>query len=904
MANRYWVGGSANWDATAGTKWATTSGGAGGSAVPTAADDVFFDASSGSGTTTIPASTNVSARSVNFTGYTGTFAFAATSSNLLIGDGTAGASNVALKLSSGMTLTLTANGTITLQSTSTTQQSVTSAGKTMPNLTINGAASSYLLADAMTLAAAFTLTAGTLDTGNFNVQSTSFSTTGSGNKTLSPGSSTWTLTSTNTSMTNAGTNFTLSANTSTFKSNATANAPNWGSTTWNNIVMDGSGNVLATGSSGLNCVNFTRTGTAAKTDALVLSGNITCSGTFTCNGNSTINRVWVRSSTTGTQRTITAATVTVTNSDFSDISGAGAGSWNLSAATGGTGDGLGNSGITFTTPVNRYAVAAGNWSATSTWSATSGGSSGASVPLCHDNVFLDANTPAGTVTNDMPRAAANLDCTGFTRTLQVSSAGTNWFGNFTLVSGMTVSQNNTNTFKGRGSHTITFAGKSLNSSDFDGFGGTYTQQDAASYTGTGAWSLSSGTYVTNNFSLSCLTATISGTNTRALTLGTSTISITTTATSNAWNATTTTGLTFSGASSTISLTVTTANTRTFQGGGLTYGTLNYTVAGSTGILAMGGSNYFDTINFSDVTNARTLQLANATLTTVKTFNVNGTSGKLMSVVSNSAGNPAFVELVGTPPSLDYLSIQDIYSTIPYKFYAGANSTSVSGNTNIILTAAVSGPYIVKQAEITGTATTLTATFPFGMSASANNLLVAFQNTDNDPGTTTTPTGYTANPDNPSSGTARVHGFYKVASGGETNVVLAWTNSRTAAGKLYEVAGFTGTPTLDVRDKNNTAGATSLSTGAGVTNTAQPAIGIASWAAVSSMGATVSFSNSWQEQREVAQLTSNRMAAALLTTTGSVSTTNTWTTSRAAASMMMVFKDVVTATNTGNFFAFF
>ena len=29
MADRYWVGGTASWDGTAGTKWATTSGGAG-----------------------------------------------------------------------------------------------------------------------------------------------------------------------------------------------------------------------------------------------------------------------------------------------------------------------------------------------------------------------------------------------------------------------------------------------------------------------------------------------------------------------------------------------------------------------------------------------------------------------------------------------------------------------------------------------------------------------------------------------------------------------------------------------------------------------------------------------------------------------------------------------------------
>ena len=30
MADRYWVGGTAAWDGTAGTKWALTSGGAGG----------------------------------------------------------------------------------------------------------------------------------------------------------------------------------------------------------------------------------------------------------------------------------------------------------------------------------------------------------------------------------------------------------------------------------------------------------------------------------------------------------------------------------------------------------------------------------------------------------------------------------------------------------------------------------------------------------------------------------------------------------------------------------------------------------------------------------------------------------------------------------------------------------
>lgn len=44
MADRYWVGGTATWDNTAGTKWSTTSGGAGGASVPTSSDNVYFDA--------------------------------------------------------------------------------------------------------------------------------------------------------------------------------------------------------------------------------------------------------------------------------------------------------------------------------------------------------------------------------------------------------------------------------------------------------------------------------------------------------------------------------------------------------------------------------------------------------------------------------------------------------------------------------------------------------------------------------------------------------------------------------------------------------------------------------------------------------------------------------------------
>lgn len=50
MANRYWVGGSGTWNTTNTANWSATSGGAGGASVPTASDNAFFDANSGSGT--------------------------------------------------------------------------------------------------------------------------------------------------------------------------------------------------------------------------------------------------------------------------------------------------------------------------------------------------------------------------------------------------------------------------------------------------------------------------------------------------------------------------------------------------------------------------------------------------------------------------------------------------------------------------------------------------------------------------------------------------------------------------------------------------------------------------------------------------------------------------------------
>ena len=55
MATRYWVGGTGTWDSTSTANWSATTGGAAGASAPVAADDVIFDANSGSGTATTDA---------------------------------------------------------------------------------------------------------------------------------------------------------------------------------------------------------------------------------------------------------------------------------------------------------------------------------------------------------------------------------------------------------------------------------------------------------------------------------------------------------------------------------------------------------------------------------------------------------------------------------------------------------------------------------------------------------------------------------------------------------------------------------------------------------------------------------------------------------------------------------
>jgi len=176
MANRYWVGGTANWDGTAGTKWALTSGGTGGEAVPTSADDVFFDNASGANTVTISAG-NTGAKSITCTGFTGTLA----GSNSITVSGS-------VTLDAGMTFTSTS--AFTINGTGT----ITSAGKTFNQLIVSGSGITVTLGDALTLNSTLGLTLGTFDAASYNVTCLRFVSANTNTRTLKMGSGLWTIT--------------------------------------------------------------------------------------------------------------------------------------------------------------------------------------------------------------------------------------------------------------------------------------------------------------------------------------------------------------------------------------------------------------------------------------------------------------------------------------------------------------------------------------------------------------------------------------------------------------------------------------------------------------------------------------------------------------------------------------
>lgn len=696
MANRYWVGGgsSTNWDATGNTNWGTASNTQDNAAVPTAVDDVFFDGV-GTGASNCTLSANAPCRSLNFTGYANTFTHN-TYIRLSIGDDTAGAGNIALKMVAGMTYTKgdTASSFIDFISTSATQQDVTLGGRVLGNTMFNGSGGSWIFTD--TFAAngststwlalqngTLNMNGQTVNLGYFDSDYSSIRilTLGAANISLSNPSGAWDIETT--------TGLTFNPDTSTINMTAGGASFLGGGLTYNNLVYAAGSLSVGGGVFGANTfANLTLNGTTVKYGLLKFDADQIVTGTFTVAGNSATNRVLIQSTIGGTTRTITAAVVALTNVDFQDIIGAGA----ASPFTGTSlGDCLGNTNITTDAPVTRYWVAfsGGNWSATSSWSTSTGGASGASVPLPQDTAIIDnlsITSASRTIGMDMPRAASVINFTGVLNTpaLSVTTVGVQYsivYGNLTLVSGMTTKSGTyTLIFQPRSSITFVTAGITINFPvTIDGFGGTVVLSGNLILLSTRTLRVQTGTLdaATNNVDVTAGLFTLFGSYVRALLMGSGTW--TANGTGMVWRLSTTTGMTLTPGTSTVVISNTTTTGKTFVGGEKIYN--NLTITGDN--VTISGSNTFNTLTLNNDGLTNGTKFTAGTTQTVTDFVAEGTDGNLVYIQSSSAGSTATLSQALGTVSCNYLSIKDSTATGGATWYAGRNSINMGNNSGWI-----------------------------------------------------------------------------------------------------------------------------------------------------------------------------------------------------------------------------
>ncbi|MBU2062278.1 MAG: hypothetical protein KKH44_10580 [Bacteroidetes bacterium] len=318
----------------------------------------------------------------------------------------------------------------------------------------------------------------------------------------------------------------------------------------------------------------------------------------------------------------------------------------------------------------------GTWSSTNTtnWASVSGGAGGASVPVYTDDVFLDANSGAATITVENGAAyTKSLDCTGFTGTLTPSLGSVALFiyGGLTLSAGMTIGTTpNPFTWWIRGTGNITTAGHTLYEVIITGTGITATLQDTLTLNY--RLTLLEGTFDANDQDINIPAFITYGSNTRALTMGSGTW--TCTGVGLAWNISTTTNLTITPETSTIKYTNNSATSKHFIGGGKTYYNL-WIATADTGITTIVGSNTFNDIK-ADA--GRTLYLAAGTTQTCATITMTGTPSDRITLQSDSAGSTA--TLAVTTPTMERVDCKDIIGTtgtfLDYSGFDDGNNTGI------------------------------------------------------------------------------------------------------------------------------------------------------------------------------------------------------------------------------------
>lgn len=623
MSDRYWVGGTGNWtDAT--NHWSDSSGGSpNASFKPTSSDDVFFDEhsnESGDGNYTV---------TINSTAYCKNY----TSANPPSGVMTLAIGTQTLNLYGNMTLgsgtlfTGNSNLGIIVRGTSGNQVLTTNAVPIPCQIQKFNEGSTLQLGDNLILTR-------TADTGDgIYMNGTGFDANGK------------------------KVTIKLPADNGTFNIN--------GAFTFYDLELD-----------------FTNANTVYY--YVKLKTDITVSNSFTVINSTPQYRPMIQGYTYGTQRTITAASVTLDSCDIRDIKGAGASDWDLASSD--VGDAGHNTDITFATGINCYWVKnTGNWSDSTKWKTTSGGGTSSRIPLLQDTAIFDSNsfdTGSQTVTQDMPRVGA-MNWTGATNTPTIAFfSGVEFHGSWTFISGMALSGTGDLKYYGSGTAIFTSGSLTFNNNIYcNGIGGTFRLGDNHTNNVAKTFYIQYGTFDANDFNLKVGIFYSNYTTTRIIYLGSGTIEIIGDATFLYIDAT---NLTFNAETSTIKITSALTANRTFIviNGTITFNNL---WVSSTGDYVTTFNTAGTTWNDFKINAGRKVTFTAGTTNKVTTFTAVGSVGSLITLRSSTTTNATLTKSGGGTISCDYIDIDYITGNPDTTWYMGLNSTDGGHNSQIYFT---------------------------------------------------------------------------------------------------------------------------------------------------------------------------------------------------------------------------
>lgn len=636
-ASRFWVLDTGTWDNADTTHWSATSGGLGGASVPVDGDTVTFDASSCllSGTVTLGYSPTVT--SITCGALTGTLDFNTRNPTM----------DTFSYSGTGVRTIAFGSGTWTIRGSGTTVWS----GGTTTNLTLTG-----------------TITINCTYSG------------GTGSRTISTGTSVFANTSSVMNIT-AGTDTITTANSTPgfYTLNFTGFSGTW---------VNGS----ATTYSFKNSLIMSATMTNNVTSAITFNGTAG-TGTFTPNGIQFASAITF-SGVGGTwqlgSNLVNTSSITLTNGTFTAVNGAsnynvtctlfsssnantrvltmGSGTWTLT----------GSGATIWTTSTNTgLTLTAGASIVNCTYS---GGTGTRAISMGAGDSLNTLKVSAGTDIFNFGRiTCVDLDFTGFSGENDLVTATSTINGNIIFSATMTFGGSQVYTFSATSSKTITTNGVTIDRSvTLSGVGGIWVLQDNFTMGSTRTFSLSNGTINSNNKNVSVGLFSSSNSNTRTITLGSGTWTLTGTGT--VWTTATTTNLTLTANTATIKLTDSSASTKTFSGGGLTFYYIWLAPGVGAGEFDFVGSNTFTSF-LDDGTVAHAIKFTAGTTTTFTNKpDFSGASVANITISSITAATHTLVFSGTTPISFDFLTISYSIASPNTVWYAGANSVDSGNNT--------------------------------------------------------------------------------------------------------------------------------------------------------------------------------------------------------------------------------